>query len=89
MSVKILTDTTLEKGKLWLSGSPDETGKLKPQCGHSGLTIQDYITRRLLSGCGGYRQPRYKPADDWPPFWKNWSVSRREWRGWDCWTPSG
>ena len=30
----------------------------------------------------------YQPS--WPPFWKNWSVSRpgMAWMG-SCWTPSG
>lgn len=73
--------------------SPDEDREIETAVRLSGLTKQDYITRRLLCRDVVVQgNPRvYKPCGtSWPPFWKNWSVSRpgMAWMG-SCWTPSG
>ena len=73
--------------------SPDEDREIETAVRLSGLTKQDYITRRLLCRDVVVQgNPRVYKAlrNELPPFWKNWSVSRpgMAWMG-SCWTPSG
>ncbi len=89
-----LTDTTAGETKLWLSGCPRmRTGKLKPLCGSPALPNRTTSPDGCCAGMWWYRATPgcIRPCGtSWPPFWKNWSVSRpgMAWMG-SCWTPSG
>ena len=80
--------------KLWLSGCPRmRTGKLKPLCGSPALPNRTTSPDGCCAGMWWYRATPgcIRPCGtSWPPFWKNWSVSRpgMAWMG-SCWTPSG
>ena len=80
--------------ELWLSGCPRmRTGKLKPLCGSPALPNRTTSPDGCCAGMWWYRATPgcIRPCGtSWPPFWKNWSVSRpgMAWMG-SCWTPSG